>query len=181
MRPTTRARVASALCLACAVSLACAGPPEGAGDLAWGETAAEESAPLGGQALATRKRELRRAHGDLLHFHATLVTLGQRRERSGAILFSQFLDAYLGLHLGPLLAGEWQSDHPELSALDASVRFAQAEVLILLRDPRRVQDVIDEIERRFEGRENMLVEYPLGSQGTLGTGLGILAGRKWRG
>jgi hypothetical protein len=150
-------------------------------DRAWGVTAAEESAPLGGEALAMMKSEMARAHRDMRHFHATLQGLQHRRDRSGSILFAGFLDQYMGAHLEPLLRSEWQSDHPELMALDANLRFAVAEVLIQLRDPRRVEDVIDEIARRFEGRESMLVDYPLDGQGTLGEGLRILRERKWRG
>ena len=69
----------------------------------------------------------------------------------------------------------------ELMALDANLRFAQADVLIQMRDPRRVERVIEEIERRFEGRGSMLVEYPLGSQGTLSEGVKRLRDNKWRG
>ena len=144
-------------------------------------TAAEQTTPLGGVALSQMKQQMQRAHRDLIHFHATLESLRKRRERSGLVLFNGFLDAYMGMHLDPLLRGEWQSRHPELMALDANLRFAKAEVLIQMRDPGRVQNVIDEIVRRFEGRGNMLVEFPIGSQGTLQQGIEILSARKWQG
>jgi hypothetical protein len=80
-----------------------------------------------------------------------------------------------------MLRAKWQSVHPELAALDASLRFAKAELLIRMRYPRRVQKMIDDIERRFEGRPDLLVEYPLGRQGTLGEGLELLKDRKWKG
>ena len=67
-------------------------------------TAAEQSTPLGGPALALRKQEMQRAHRDMLHFHTTLESLQQRKDRNGLMLFSQFLDAYMGMHLDPLLA-----------------------------------------------------------------------------
>ena len=81
----------------------------------------------------------------------------------------------------PLLAGEWQSRHPELNAIDANVRFAKAELLIQLGETRRAQAVMDEIERRFHGREDMLVDYPFGDHRALGEGLELLRNRKWRG
>ena len=80
-----------------------------------------------------------------------------------------------------LLSGEWQSRHPELTALDANLRFAKAELLVALRMPRRAQAVMDEIEVRFQGREDMLVDYPFGEQRSLGEGLQMLRDRKWRG
>lgn len=173
-----RAAIAAA---ACAASLACAGHTEFQDVLALEPTAAEQSTPLGGPALTLRKQEMQRAHRDMLHFHTTLESLQQRKDRNGLILFSQFLDAYMGMHLDPLLRSEWQSRHPELMALDANLRLAKAEVLIQMRSPQRVQDVIDELEHRYRGREDMLVEFPIGKQGTLRDGIQRLSDRKWRG
>ena len=166
--------------IAIAGLLGCASTP-GIPDDSWVETAAEESAPLGGEALAMMKREMERAHRDMLHFRTTLGSLRERKDRSGSIQLSKFVDAYMGLHLGPLLRSEWQSRHPELMALDANLRLATAEVLIQLRDPRRAQQVLDEIATRFVGRESMLVEYPVGTQSTLGDALRSLRENKWRG
>jgi len=166
---------------ACAALLACAGRTEFQDVLVLEPTAAEQSTPLGGTALALRKQELERAHRDMLHFVTTLESLSQRKDRNGWMLFSQFLDAYMGKHLDPLLANEWQSRHPEVMALDANLRLAKAEVLIQLRSPQRVQEVIDDLKKRFAGREDMLVELPSGKQATLRDGLKGLAERKWRG
>jgi hypothetical protein len=66
-------------------------------------------------------------------------------------------------------------------ALDANLRLAKAEVLIQMRSPQRVQDVLDELEKRYRGREDMLVEFPIGKQGTLRDGMKRLSDRKWRG
>jgi hypothetical protein len=166
---------------ACAALFACAGQTEFQDVLALEPTAAEQSTPLGGPALALRKQEMRRAHRDMLQFHTTLESLQQRKERNGMMLFSQFLDAYMGMHLDPLLQNEWQSRHPELMALDANLRLAKAEVLIQMHSPQRVQDVINELKKRYAGREDMLVEFPIGKQGTLRDGLKRLGDRKWRG
>ena len=143
--------------------------------------AVEETSPLGGDSLAYRKREMRRAHRDMVHFIATLESLRYRRDRSGAILFGNFIDAYMGTHLDPLLSGDRQSEHPELLGLDATLRLVQAEVFLQMRDPRRMQATVNEIRRRYEGREDMMVEYPVGQQSPLGEALEKLTHRKWRG
>jgi hypothetical protein len=166
---------------ACGVLFACAGQTEFQDVLVLEPTAAEQSAPLGGPALALRKQEMKRAHRDMLHFHTTLESLQQRKDRNGLMLFTQFLDAYMGMHLDPLLQNEWQSRHPEVMALDANLRLAKAEVLIQMRSPQRVQNEIEQLKKRYAGREDMMVEFPIGKQGTLRDGLKRLADRKWRG
>jgi hypothetical protein len=143
--------------------------------------AAEASQPLAGEALRERKRELQRAYKDIGHFQKTLASLKYRRERNGLVQFSHYLDTYLGMHLHPLLEGEWQSRHPELAALDANVRFAEAELLVHLQERGRAEDAMDEISKRFEGREDMLVGYPAGKQTPLGEALEMLRERKWSG
>ena len=161
---------------------ACASAPQPPDSFGFdAERATEESSPLGGEALALRKRELGRAHADMGHFLATLEGLRHRRERSGQILFQRFVDAYLGTHLDPLLQHAWQSRHPEVMALDAGLRLAKADVLIQMRETRRAQQVLDDVAARFAGRENMLVESPTGAQTTLGQAIGQLRERKWRG
>lgn len=172
--------VATALALG-ALASACVGVDRAPGDLLPEASAAEASQPLGGEALVQRKHEMRRAHADMIHFHETLQSLHHRKDKNGLVLFSQFLEAYLVVHVDPLLAGEWQSRHPELTALDANLRFAKAELLIQLRLPRRAQEVMDQIEQRFQGRADMLVDYPFGHQRPLGEGLEMLRERKWNG
>ena len=147
----------------------------------YAESAAEESSPLGGEQLAPRKHEMQSAYRDMIHFHTTLEGLNQRRDQNAFILFRGFLDEYMGVHLDRLLRSEWQSRHPELMALDANLRLIKADVLIRMHAPRRIQQVIDEVRVRFEGRGDMLVDYPVGSQGTLEEALEILGKRKWRG
>ena len=146
-----------------------------------GDAVVEQNAPLGGESLTQRRQDLRRAHGDLTHFRATLLSLHRRRDRSGLILFKPFVDGYAENHLLGLLRSEWPSEHPELMGLDANVRLMYAEVLMEMREPQRMQKVVDDIVRRFGGRESMLVDYPVGEQHTLGEALDILRNRKWRG
>lgn len=170
----------AALAATLVLAAGCAFNDRAPADLLPTESATEASAPLGGEALVQRKHEMQRAHGDMVHFYETLQSLNYRRDKNGLVLFTRFLDAYLGMHIDPLLAGEWQSRHPELTALDANLRFAKAELLIQLRLPRRAQAVMDGIEQRFQGREDMLVDFPFGESRSLGEGLEMLRERKWR-
>ena len=146
-----------------------------------GPVEVQETAPLGGEGLALRKRDLRRAHRDMSHYHTNLESLHARKDRSGLIMFNRYLDAYMHTHLAPLLEANWQSRHPELMALDANLRLAQADVLVRMHETRRAQATIDEIRKRFSGRESLLVEYPIGGQTTLKQALQSLEDRKWRG
>jgi hypothetical protein len=163
------------------VAVSCASAPELPPGLLEENAAAEENAPLGGEALTQRKLEMKRAYKDLEHFHVTFQSLHQRKDRNGLILFSEFTGTYIGAHLQPMLRNEWQSEHPEVMGLDANLRFIQAEVLMQMNDPAAVQSAIDEIERRYKGRENMLVDYPIGDQSPLGQAIQVLRDRKWRG
>lgn len=137
--------------------------------------------PLGGEALVQRKQDLQRALQDVEHFHATMTTLVARHDAQSIALLDDFLAKYLDRHLDPMLRAEWQSGNAELASVDASLRCAKAELLIQLRYPRRMQETLDDLERRYKGRDNLLVEFPIGAQGTLGEGIEILKDRKWKG
>ena len=89
--------------------VACASSPELPPGFLDEKTKVEENTPLGGESLAQRKHEMKRAYSDLLHFHVTLESLHQRKDRNGLILFSDFTETYMGKHLQPLLRSEWQS------------------------------------------------------------------------
>lgn len=143
------------------------------------DAAVEEEAPLGGEALARRRLDLARAWRDLLHFDETMQSLVDRRDSRSVALLDGFLDQYMSEHLDPMLRPMWQSTHPEVMALDANLRFMKAQILADMRYPRRVQQSIEDIETRFEGRESMLVEYPVGEQQSLGEALEVLRERKW--
>ena len=171
-----------ALLAALALALGCVSfEPEPVDALIEAHTALEETTPLGGDSLAQRRDEFERARHDLAHFVTTRRALKHRRERSGTILFQEFVDGYLGTHLEPLLAGEWPSEHPELLELDATLRLLQAELFQQMRDPRRMQRVVDEIRRRYAGREDLLVGYPIGRRQPLFEALEQLGEQKWRG
>ncbi len=175
---TGRALVfALALVLAGSLSIGCAATPVEDPRL---QVMASES-PLGGAALDQRKHDLDRAYRDLVHIHRTMQSLIDRKDRRALSELDRFADRFMDVQLEPLLRAEWQSSHPELMARDAGLRFVKAEVLIQMRYPGRVQDVRDEIERRYQGQGELLIEYPIGKQGTLEKALEILTTRKWKG
>ncbi len=140
-----------------------------------------KEAPLGGEALAQRKQDLDRALGDLGAFNKTLTSLIERRDDNGLDAMEPFLLGYLGQHLDALIRPEWTSNHPEVAAIDANLRFMKAELLIQLRRTRDVQRVLDDIRARYEGRGQMLVDYPLGEQNTIADAIEKLKNRKWNG
>jgi hypothetical protein len=172
---SVRQLVLAGLCGLCA----CAPSQQLPDPLAGPATAAEQVAPLGGAALAQQRHEMQRAHRDMVHFHSTLRSLRYRGDRKSTAIFGRFLHAYMGLHVDPLLRPEWPSSHPELMGLDANLRFAKGALLLQMREESRVLDVAAEISSRFRGREDILVEYPIGSQHRLGEGLEILRGKRW--
>lgn len=140
-----------------------------------------EEAPLGGEALLQRRLDMERALGDMLAFQATMASLIDRRDSKGLSTFDEFVAKYMGRHLDPLLVSRWQSTHPEVQAIDINLRFVKADVLVQMRYPRRVQDSINDIQIRYQGRDDMLVEYPVGEQSTLAEAIAILKERKWDG
>lgn len=127
----------------------------------------EASAPLGGEALAQRRLDLDRSYRDLGHFLTTLDSLYRRNDRSGQFMFAEFADFYVAKHVLPMLEPEWQSRHPELAQLDVNARFAVVALWTRLGSSSSAGHMLDEIERRYKGRGEMLVGYPIGSQSTL--------------
>ncbi|MCP5040022.1 MAG: hypothetical protein GY944_03265 [bacterium] len=171
-------RIKSAI--ACAVALAvgaCATDPrtnyEDPSRLISGDEVA-----FGGEALAQRKLELQRAVADLGDFLETLTSMKDREDEHGIALFRRFVDRYLLTHVGPLLAPEWQSHHPELIRHDANLRFIQSELLIELSYKKWARDEIKALRDRYKERGNMLVEYPIGQQTTLREALATLRSRE---
>ena len=73
------ARLSAAICAT--ALMACASPEPLFVDLPAEDATTEETAPLGGDALAERRREMQRAYRDLIHFHATQESLRHRRDK----------------------------------------------------------------------------------------------------
>lgn len=138
-----------------------------------------EETSLNGEALSQRRTDLMRAWRDLVRLDVTMQALSDRNDSPSIVLLDNFIAEYMAKHLDPLLKPEWQSSHPEVMALDANLRFMKAQLLSNMRYPRKVQESIDDIEDRFEGRESMLVEYPVGEQRSLGEALDLLRDQKW--
>jgi hypothetical protein len=166
---TMSSRIRAALLIAgCAALWAgCVNDERIADDWMAETTKGEASAPLGGEALVQRKMDLDRTYRDLGHFLTTLDGLHRRNDRTGLVAFTEFADFYVAKHVIPLLQPEWQSRHPEVSTLDANARFAVAALWAKIGSGYRSERMLDEIERRYKGRGEMLVGYPIGGESTL--------------
>jgi hypothetical protein len=159
----------AALLLAGAAALAagCVSDERIADDWVAKTSAREASAPMGGEALAQRKLELDRSYRNLGHFLVTIDSLHRRKDHSGLIQFTEFTDFYISKHVIPLLEPEWQSRQPEVALLDANARFAVTALWAKIGATSSAGRMLDDIDRRYKGRGEMLVGYPLGGQSTL--------------
>lgn len=166
---TRRSRRGAAILVGSLLALAsaCASDERIADDWMARTNRTEASAPLGGESLAQRKLELDRSYRDLSHFYATVNGLARRNDRSANLVFAQFCDSYIDQHVLPLLEGEWQSRHPEVAVLDANARIAVSAVWARMGAVQSSARMLDEVERRYKGRGEMLVAFPFGSQSTL--------------
>lgn len=131
----------------------------------------EADSQIAGEALEQRKLKMRRAHQDLVSLHATVETLRRHKSLTDIRVMESYLDGYLDEYVDPMISEKDESWHPELQVLDANLLFAKAAVLIELRDRSAVDRVIAGIEKRFQGMNNLPVEYPVGTRTTLGQGL----------
>ena len=138
------------------------------------------SKPLGGETLAEKHRELQRTRDDLARHLRTLDSMKRRGDRSGLVLFKTFFYGYMDDHVEPLLARDWTSHHPELGGLDASVRFVAIEVLSKLDSAHRAEALIDDVKLRFRGREDLMVDYPVGKRSKLDKALELVEDQYWR-
>jgi hypothetical protein len=162
------ARTALALALAALALSGCLPRRIAPADFAGATTSAEEAAPVGGAALHQRRELLARMYRDLVHLRESFDGIEQRGDREATAQLGRFAGAYIFLHLDPLLRPEWQSQHPELGALDASLRLAEVDVLLGMGEDGLARRVLDDVTRRFAGREDMLVDWPVGAQSPLG-------------
>ena len=166
-----RAGAAFLLLGACALAQGCITDERVADQWVAERSAKEASAPLGGEALVQRKLDLDRSYRNLGHFLTTLDGLSRRKDRDGIVMFAEFVDFYVTKNVVPLLEPEWQSRHPEVSGLDVNARFAVAAIWSKIGSDSSADRMLDEIERRDEGRGDMLVGYPFGTETTLATAL----------
>jgi hypothetical protein len=162
-------------CLAfAALSFACASDTYLPKDFGKAEKSAEEAGPLNGPSLDQRRENMTRMYKDLVHYRTAIRDAQERGDRSTTNALQFFVEAYMNMHLDPLLNGEWQSRHPELWGLDADLRLAKADVLMRMHENGRAAKTLEEITARYKGREDMLVHYPLGSESTLGKAMKLL-------
>jgi hypothetical protein len=135
--------------------------------------------PLTGTVLLQHKQQMRRALESLFVFRLSLASLAVRRESRDQEVFADFVEAYMGMHLDRLVHGDWQSGHPELTALNANLRILKADLLIRMRERARAEAALDEIAERFRGNEGMLIEYPPGQQTSVRRALDLLRQKRW--
>ena len=135
-----------------------------------------DGAALSGEGLEQRKREMQRAMRDMVHIGATMESL-RLHAGSDDDLFRDYIDRYLEEQVDPLLSSSTASEDPGLAALGASLHFVKGDLLVEMSERYRVWGVIDEIDDRFEGRDSLIVDYPIGSQTTLRDALEYLRER----
>ena len=138
------------------------------------------SKPLGGETLAEIHREMQRTHDDLVRHLKTLDSMNLRGDDDGFVLFKTFFYGYMDDHVEPLLAKDWTSHHPALGGLDAGIRFVAIEVLSKLDSPHRAEALIDDVKLRFRGREDLMVDYPVGKRSKLDKALELVEDEYWR-
>jgi len=152
---------------AAALALGCANDERIADDWVANANKHEANAPLGGEALSQRRLDLERSYRDLGHFIVTIDGLHRRGDKSGLVMFSEFAGFYVSKHVIPMLEPEWQSRHPEIAQRDANARLAVASLWAKLGATSSASRMLDDIDRRFKGRGEMVVGYPIGSESTL--------------
>jgi len=137
----------------------------------------DESSALAGAALFQRKQEMQRAAGDVVAMYTSMEDMMDRVDRRSVYIFSEFIEAYMQTHLDPMLAPSWQSAHAELVDLDANLRVMKTAMLIQMKRPVEVKDAVEDIQRRYQGRGSLLINYPVGAQSTLSEVVALLEGR----
>jgi len=122
---------------------------------------------LDGETLAQRVKQMRRAQRDLRYFQASLESL-RRHERGEEIAqLADFLRRYMDGPVAEVLSNRKESWSPQLTQLDANLLFTQAHLTVDLRDEARLTALIQAIETRFEGMDQLVVQYPIGHENTL--------------
>jgi hypothetical protein len=169
-----RTRAVWIVTLLCAALGACSSGGGGPRNFGATEKSAEEAGPLGGPSLSQRRETMERMYKDLVHFRTAIDHAGLRGDDAAEGQLAYFVGAYVSMHLDPILDGEWQSRHPELFGLDADLRIAKADVLMRMGERGQANGVLDEVSKRYAGRADMLVHYPVGRQTPLGKAVTLL-------
>ena len=140
----------------------------------------QASTPLGGETLAEMHRELQRTRDDIARTLKTLDSMLLRDDEDGIQLLKDSFYRYMDDHVEPLLAKDWTSHHPALGGLDAGIRFVAIEVLSKLESPHRAEALIDDVKLRFRGREDLMVDYPIGHRSNVTKALELVEEQYWR-
>jgi hypothetical protein len=140
----------------------------------------QASKPLGGETLAEKHREMERTRNDIARTLKTLDSMRLRHDEDGIQLLKGSFYRYMDDHVEPLLARDWTSHHPELGGLDAGIRFIAIEVLSKLDSPHRAEALIDDVKLRFRGREDLMIDYPVGHRSNVTKALELVEEQYWR-
>ena len=134
---------------------------------------------LGGEALAQKKQQMRRAHADLAHLFLVHERLDRLQKTADRRQLEAFIRPYLVRRVLPLVhtppGDGWNA---ELRLLEANLLFAQATLLVAMGDGGELQEVIATLSDRFDGYESMLIEYPIGDSTTLEHGVEDLLAKR---
>lgn len=135
---------------------------------------------LVGAALEQHRREMEGASEAMREFRRSLESLSGPGDLAARKLFGEFADAYVGLHLAPLLRTTWQRTRdPELAVLYAELGFARAELLLRMGERQRAREALDDLESRFAGSERILISYPDAEPRTFEEAMRIIRGKRW--
>ena len=72
-----------------------------------------------------------------------------------------------------------ENENTRLKAAIELLRLIKAELLIAMRDPGRAEETLEELQQRYEGREGLFIEDPLGDSSTLGDAIERMRDKKW--
>ena len=70
-------------------------------------------------------------------------------------------------------------DAAKLEGLDAEMRLLEAELLMRLEHRSDAERVLDEVDRRFAHRSDLVVNYPVGKQSSLTEAVRIARAPRW--
>jgi hypothetical protein len=131
---------------------------------------------LGGEALAQKKKRIRRVHADLVHLLEGYQRVERQLKSDDQRQLEGFIRPYIEKQATPLVATGDQPWNPDLRLLEANLLFAAGALFGAIGDDDELADVANTIEDRFVGYESLLVEYPIGETQTLAGAVADLRG-----
>ncbi len=131
---------------------------------------------LGGEALAQKKKRIRRVHADLVHLFEGYQRVERQLKSDDQRQLEGFIRPYIERQATPLIATGDQPWNPDLRLLEANLLFAAGALFGAIGDSEELAGVANTIEDRFVGYESLLVEYPIGETQTIANAVVDLRG-----